>query len=187
MECEDEIYTISTNRIELDTSAEIATIVPTQSEPKTQDSVFVEPFCVEVGSAPPTFSQAFNDTPAKKTPAKKNPPVSKHRVSDVSGIPSSVRMPNPYKAKYTPPEGVRKALEMAGTRESPIEIGSLASGSPWSWSSIPRTKRPKAQQQICCQAFLEWAKRPNRNGRPPHLLGCPNRKLSQDSTSSGST
>ena len=182
MECDGvEVDTISTNRIELDTSAEIATIVPTQQEPKTQDTIgnpFEEPVCIDVLSAPSIFSQAFKQTPAKKSVA------SKHRVSDASGIPSSVKITNPYKVKYTPPEGVRKAIEMSGTRESPIEICSQASASSWSWRDIARTKRPKAQQQICCQAFLEWVRRPNRNGRPPHLLGCPNRRINNGTQSS---
>jgi hypothetical protein len=38
---------------------------------------------------------------------------------------------------------------------------------------ITQTQRPKAQQQVCCEPFLQWASRTNRNGRPPHSKDCP--------------
>jgi len=37
---------------------------------------------------------------------------------------------------------------------------------------IAQTQRPKAQQQICCAIFHQWALNPYRNGRPPHSKGC---------------
>ena len=43
----------------------------------------------------------------------------------------------------------------------------------WGWGNIAETARPKAQHQVCCQPFLQWACRPNRNGRPPHDKSCP--------------
>lgn len=42
------------------------------------------------------------------------------------------------------------------------------------WGGIQPTARPKAQQQLCCEPFLIWCQRDNRNGRPPHSKGCPN-------------
>ena len=42
--------------------------------------------------------------------------------------------------------------------------------------SIQQTKRPKAQQQLCCQPFIQWASKENRNGRPPHAKDCHNRR-----------
>ena len=43
-------------------------------------------------------------------------------------------------------------------------------------TSIQQTKRPKAQQQLCCQPFIQWASKDNRNGRPPHAKDCHNRR-----------
>ena len=34
--------------------------------------------------------------------------------------------------------------------------------------SIKKTARKKAQQQICCEPFMNWCMKPNRTGRPPH-------------------
>jgi hypothetical protein len=40
---------------------------------------------------------------------------------------------------------------------------------PW---GIAQTQRPKAQQQVCCPPFLQWASQLSRNGRPPHSKDC---------------
>ncbi|KAL7566020.1 hypothetical protein ACA910_011039 [Epithemia clementina (nom. ined.)] len=40
------------------------------------------------------------------------------------------------------------------------------------WMGVQRTKRPKAQQQICCSKFAKWTNKPNRNGWPPLDKNC---------------
>lgn len=43
------------------------------------------------------------------------------------------------------------------------------------WGQIQPTKRPKAQHELCCDPFKEWAARKERKGRPPHESTCKNR------------
>jgi hypothetical protein len=42
------------------------------------------------------------------------------------------------------------------------------------WGVVKRTKRPKAQQELCCVPFNAWAAKEDQNGRPPHQKGCRN-------------